>query len=187
MQENVRSLSVAEAAAALGVSTDAVRKRLTRGTIEGEKIDGQWHVILPDDAPNTDASPSDTRRASDQDTSGQESETRIADLQATVEDLRARLDWAQGEQSDLRATLADVITQAAEDRRRADTLQAMNQRAQDRIRELEALTVGDAIENEAVESPESAETESTGISTQVDADSPAQSSWKRLLWWIRGT
>lgn len=187
MQENVRFLSVAEAAAALGVSTDAIRKRLSRGTLEGEKVDGQWHVLLPDDAPDTDAPPSETRHATSQDMSGQASETRIADLQATIEDLRSRLDWAQDEQSSLRATLADVITQAAEDRRRADTLQALNQRAQDRIRELEALTAGDATKNEAVESPESGGNDVTGISGYNDTGTTPQSSWRRLLWWLRGT
>lgn len=186
MQENVRLLSVAEAAAALGVSTDAIRKRLARGTIEGEKVDGQWQVFVPVDAPDTDAPVSDTRRASDQDTSGQTSEIRTADLQATIEDLRARLDWAQGEQSDLRSTLADVITQAADDRRRADTLQAMNQRAQDRIRELEALTAGHAGDIEAVGSTESDETPSTGISTTPETGGAPGGMWQRVRRWLSG-
>jgi hypothetical protein len=31
----------------LGVTTDAVRSRLRRGTLAGEKIDGEWQVHIP--------------------------------------------------------------------------------------------------------------------------------------------
>jgi hypothetical protein len=38
------------AAARLGISREAVRKRLERGTLKGRKINGQWSIELPDDA-----------------------------------------------------------------------------------------------------------------------------------------
>jgi excisionase family DNA binding protein len=41
------TVTVREAAQILGVSTDAVRAKLRRGTLGGEKIDGEWHVRLP--------------------------------------------------------------------------------------------------------------------------------------------
>jgi len=39
-------LSVADAAAAFGISAGAVRKRLERGQLQGRKVAGQWHIIL---------------------------------------------------------------------------------------------------------------------------------------------
>jgi predicted ArsR family transcriptional regulator len=43
-------LSLADAAAQLGISPDAARKRLERGTIQGEKRSGRWVVYLEPDA-----------------------------------------------------------------------------------------------------------------------------------------
>jgi hypothetical protein len=45
------------AAEVLGTSVDAVRKRIARGTLEAEKVDGKVYVWLDDGAPqsNTDA------------------------------------------------------------------------------------------------------------------------------------
>jgi len=44
---------IAEAAATLGLSPEAARKRLNRGTLDGYKQDGVWFVVLP---------PQDTRQ-----------------------------------------------------------------------------------------------------------------------------
>ena len=38
------------AAARLGLSAEAIRKRLRRGTLSGEKVDGKWWIILPEPA-----------------------------------------------------------------------------------------------------------------------------------------
>ena len=43
-------VTVAEAAAILGVSVDVVRKRLQRGTLAGEKQGRTWLVTLRQDA-----------------------------------------------------------------------------------------------------------------------------------------
>ncbi len=40
------AVTIAEAARVLGLSTDAVRKRLHRGTLAGEKIGETWRVFL---------------------------------------------------------------------------------------------------------------------------------------------
>jgi hypothetical protein len=39
-------VSVADAAAALGISEGAVRKRIERGQLAGRKVHGQWRVVL---------------------------------------------------------------------------------------------------------------------------------------------
>ena len=47
-------LSLADAAVRLGISPDAARKRLDRGTLRGEKRNGRWQVSLePDAVPDT--------------------------------------------------------------------------------------------------------------------------------------
>jgi len=41
------TVGVVEAAHLLGTTTDAVRARLRRGTLQGHKVDGEWQVIMP--------------------------------------------------------------------------------------------------------------------------------------------
>jgi hypothetical protein len=53
---NTRQVTVSEAADILGISTGAVRNRLTRGTLEGVREEGRVFVVLPTDIPE------DTRR-----------------------------------------------------------------------------------------------------------------------------
>jgi hypothetical protein len=50
-----RRLDLRGAAEALGTSVDAVRKRIARGTLESEKVDGKVYVWLDDGAPLSDA------------------------------------------------------------------------------------------------------------------------------------
>jgi hypothetical protein len=49
-----RRLDLREAAEILGASVDAVRKRIQRGTLESEKVDGKVYVWLDDGAPRSD-------------------------------------------------------------------------------------------------------------------------------------
>lgn len=50
-RDSLPTFSVVEVAAILGISKDAVRARLHRGTLEGRKIEGAWRIRLPDDVP----------------------------------------------------------------------------------------------------------------------------------------
>lgn len=62
----VDRLSVAEAAARLGLSTDAVRSRLNRGTLGGHKEAGGWVVLLRRPSATVDQpSPTGQRPGSD--------------------------------------------------------------------------------------------------------------------------
>ena len=47
---DAEDVSLKEAAVRLGVSPDAVRKQLERGTLRGEKRAGRWRVYLESDA-----------------------------------------------------------------------------------------------------------------------------------------
>ena len=53
------SRTVAEAAEVLGISPEAVRKRIARGTLEAEKLDGETWTVYLDDVP-TDRTPDRT-------------------------------------------------------------------------------------------------------------------------------
>ena len=67
------TVSVAEAARRLGVTPDAIRSRLHRGTLEGEKVDNAWRIRLPDREIPHHADPEPT--GSQQDATGQETGT----------------------------------------------------------------------------------------------------------------
>ncbi len=45
----MRRLTVPEAAQALGITTDAIRMRLSRGTLDTERVEGRVYVLLEDD------------------------------------------------------------------------------------------------------------------------------------------
>lgn len=47
MQPNERGVPVSQAAAILGISVAAARKRVQRGSLRSYKVDGQWMVVLP--------------------------------------------------------------------------------------------------------------------------------------------
>ena len=47
MQAGERGIPVAQAAQALGLSPNAVRKRIRRGSLSAYKVDGQWFIVLP--------------------------------------------------------------------------------------------------------------------------------------------
>jgi hypothetical protein len=47
MQPDERGVPVSQAAAVLGISVAAARKRVQRRTLRAYKVDGQWMVVLP--------------------------------------------------------------------------------------------------------------------------------------------
>jgi len=47
MQPDERGVPVSHAAAILGISVAAARKRVQRGSLRSYKVDGQWMVVLP--------------------------------------------------------------------------------------------------------------------------------------------
>ena len=171
------TLSVSEAAKALGISPDAVRKRINRGTLQAVKIDDVWRITLP----RHDDATMDATASSPASSGSGEANPLVESLQATIADLRTRLDSA-----DARADT--LIEDLRHERQRADTMQVYRLQAEtrvheleSRVRELEALSPGQVHENEAVESPVSDTTAPTGISTHVEPD-PAPESMLRRVW-----
>ena len=51
IEDEGETLDVGQAASRLGVSPDAIRKRIRRGTLRGYKVDGEWRVVLPNVSP----------------------------------------------------------------------------------------------------------------------------------------
>ncbi len=105
-----RRYTVAEAAGVLGLSAEAVRSRLARGTLEGIKENGTVYVVLAadqaHDQAHDQAQPNGDRasaRAPDQ--------TALVDvLRDQVEDLRRRLDSAEEANRENRRIIA-ALTQ----------------------------------------------------------------------------
>ncbi len=58
---NKRRVTVQEAAEHFGISPEAVRMRIKRGTLEAQKVNGRVHVLLDTD-PTPDPTPSDRDR-----------------------------------------------------------------------------------------------------------------------------
>ena len=104
--------TVAEAAARLGVTPDAVRRRLHRGTLAGAKTaEGEWRVWFPDSPPGP--RPDDRQDAA---------RTRPDAAPAEAEVLRAHVTDLRDEVVYLRAQLAQRSRELAAERERFDVL-----------------------------------------------------------------
>ena len=81
-----RQLPLQEAARVLGLSERTVRRRLQAGTMAGEKdpASGRWHVMMPDEAPDTPADAASTPDNADQ-------RQRVAVLEVQLEAARREL------------------------------------------------------------------------------------------------
>ncbi len=149
------TVTVFEAARILGVSTDAVRSRLRRGTLKGEKIESEWHIRLSDlhgtrqdgqpspPGPRQDATDSQQDATVDRQAGQQE-----PDRTPTVVDL---------------APLTDLIERQAQELQRLTEAATMWQmRARQFEERLQALTAGGTPPETVPEPPGSPQTNDTG-------------------------
>jgi len=86
-------VDIATAARRLGVSVDAVRKRLSRGHLAGVKHDGRWLVQLPATGPEVDG----VRSATGATGPGPDTSGLAAELRDEVQWLRGRLEEVEAE------------------------------------------------------------------------------------------
>ncbi len=88
-------LTVSQAAAALGISAEAVRQRIKRGTVEYEKVGGTVYVFVETDRTRQDADTTGDRTAdSTSDSTGDRTEARtelVEELREHIADLREQL------------------------------------------------------------------------------------------------
>jgi hypothetical protein len=86
-----RRLDLRGAAEVLGTSVDAVRKRIARGTLESEKVDGKVYVWLDDGAPQSDT------------------DTLISAKDETIAVLRGQLEAEQQAHAEARRIIAGLV------------------------------------------------------------------------------
>ena len=148
-----RRLDINAAALALGISSDAVRKRAERGTLDSER-DERGHVWVWLDTDETDDQPRSEPPGVD----------LLSEKERRIEDLRDRV-----------AYLERQVEEERDARRRADTLLA---RMMDRVPELEAPESRE----EAREAPRGGEEErGPGPSGGPPRTGSERSWWRRLL------
>jgi len=155
-QTGRRRLTVAEASEVLGVTVEAVRGRIKRGTLEHERDSGTVYVLLDADQPATGQQP-----AADQ--------PRPDDREGIVGELRDRIQYLERQ-----------VEEEREARRRADTilaqLSAANAEQARTIRGIEAPQ----------EPPEDAETiEEEPERAEPRPDTPGPQEGVRRPWWRR--
>jgi hypothetical protein len=117
-QVDMDALTIPAAAERLGLTSDAIRMRLKRGTLAGRKVEGRWVVLVP----GSNADPTSTERTQN----AQEAKTERLTQRETQRSAEhpdatnALIDRLLSENAYLRATLDAEI----EARRRADHLVA---------------------------------------------------------------
>ncbi len=158
-------LTLDEAAAALGITVNAVRQRIKRGTLTGIRTDEGWLV----DMVATDQRPTGDRPTRTTTPPGQDVEL--------VEHLREEVMY-------LRTELAKRSEELAEERRRSDVLQ---REALGRIEALTA-TVSDQQDGrqDATERPESVDHTTNRESVDDGPDNPIAGLLGRLRRLLRG-
>jgi hypothetical protein len=92
-----RRVTVSEAAEMLGISTGAIRNRITRGTLEAEREEGRVFVVLPADMPE------DTRQGND-----------MEYLKAHIATLQDALEAERESSRELRRIVAGLVQRVPE-------------------------------------------------------------------------
>jgi hypothetical protein len=151
--------TVAEMAAMLGISTDAVRARVNRGTLHGTKVAGVWQVRPPDDWPLPEAAAIDRPDPTGMrpDVTGDRPDALIEQLHSENDYLRERLVEAERERE-------RVLRQMADERERFDVI---HRTALDRI---EAL--GSSLSDRATDQD---------IGDVAEPEASQRGVWARLL------
>ncbi len=159
---SVERLSVAEAAEALGVTRDAIHKRINRSTIEYEKgEDGRFYVYV------------------DTSTQGLDTSTDTSKDESKVEALERLIDSQQDRIAFLERVLEEEREARTEERRRHDTLMAQ---LMQRIPELEAPgEPRESPENAGPTSPMDSARAPQTTSERPSTGEPERPWWRKIL------
>jgi len=180
-QDTARTVvSVAVAAKRLGITHDAVRKKLQRGTLPGDKSAGEWRVFLPrqdTQGVRQDAEPDD--RQDETETRQDTARTPSADVLAGRDAL---IDQLKSENAFLRDQLDQRSRELGAERERSDVLQQL---ALNRIPPLASgeTRVDQTNEPPSRTDPPAASPQPPG-STET-AKTSADTSQSRRSWWRR--
>ena len=85
-------LDMDAAATRLGISREAVRKRLERGTLKGKKVNGQWYIDLTGCSDDTDSADDHSDTRTDDGRTRTDGDQLVATLRDEVEFLRRELE-----------------------------------------------------------------------------------------------
>jgi hypothetical protein len=114
---DISRLTVPEAAQALGISPEAVRNRLSRGTLESEKKKGKVYVLLKTDTSrSTDDTPEDTPRHTrdrSTDITG-DATSLISAKDETIRLLTEQLEAERAASAELRRIVAGLVQRVPE-------------------------------------------------------------------------
>jgi predicted DNA-binding protein YlxM (UPF0122 family) len=159
---SVERLSVVEAAEALGVTRDAIHKRINRGTIKYEKgEDGRFYVYV------------------DTSTQGLDTSTDSSKDESKVEALERLIDSQQDRIAFLERVLEEEREARTEERRRHDTLMAQ---LMQRIPELEAPgEPRESPENPGPTSPMDSARAPQTTSERPSTGEPERPWWRKIL------
>jgi type IV secretory pathway VirB10-like protein len=155
-QTSRRRVTVAEASEILGVTVEAVRGRIKRGTLDHERDSGTVYVLLDTDQPTTGHQPDDDQ-ANDQ--------YRPDAHEALEDELRDRIRYLERQ-----------VEEEREARRRADLLLSQ---LMDRVPQLEAPREQPEATEAVEEEPERAEPRSATGGPQ--AAPQRRSLWRRVF------
>ena len=112
--ESSAGLGVVQAATRLGISVDAVRKRIRRKTLRAYKVGGQWRIILDEpaatDQPHDRVGDQDDRPGHDQGIAS----SLIAQVQSEVAFLRQLTEHQAGVIAQQAQTIADLARRVPE-------------------------------------------------------------------------
>ena len=154
-------LSVPQAAERLGITPDAVRSRLHRGTLAGEKRSGAWRVFFPPVEPT----------GARQDATGTKQDTDSTAPDALIARLEAE-----------NAYLRQILDAEIEARRRADHLVAG---LVERVRELPATVDVTDVLQESNPAPLRDDTAARASEPYTPVSDTLALAWRR--WWRRMT
>jgi hypothetical protein len=106
---SVERLPVAQAAEVLGVTRDAIHKRIQRGTIDYEKGDDGRFYVFVDTSTQWLHSSKDTSTDTSTDESRVESGALISEMRGRIEDLRAQLEAERQAHAEARRLLLSAL------------------------------------------------------------------------------
>ncbi len=155
------SVTVHQAARELGITEVAVRARLRRGQLSGEKRGKAWVVFLDDNQVHTSGTYQDTHPGTHQvhtptQPGGQ------ADQAELIAELRQQQAALQADKAYLQATLTQTLAQLAAERERADVLQ---------------LTASAGVRQEPSGAPRSDDTQLSGLWARVRRWLTSRGKW----------
>ena len=113
----IEAIPITDAAARLGVSPEAIRKRIARGSLAGEKRGGVWYVVLPDAmSGRSTRSSGRTRRpdASGQPDTASGHTELVAELRSRVAFLEERVIFYERQVEHQAGMLADLARRVPE-------------------------------------------------------------------------